>query len=328
MTDWLSWKVHQNEANGYHYYPAKMPRYARRRSTRRPRKRAPIKKYRKRTSYRRRKSGGMSRKRVLNIASRKKRNGMMSWTNTNSSGAGVTTAQGPTYVAANGNTTVAPGFYIWSPTAMILITANAANTIVDDMDRTSTVCYMRGLSEHIRYQTSTSVPWYWRRVCFTTKDPLFGSSASPTNPELPYVDTSNGIERLWLNLPVNGSNAWIAQIQGVLFKGSLGQDWNDPIIAPIDTSRVTLKYDKTRLLRSGNSNGIIGEAKLWHPMNSNLRYEDDETGASTTTKYMSVDSKIGMGNYFVVDIFNNGAGGTSSDVIRIDSNATMYWHEK
>jgi hypothetical protein len=115
---------------------------------------------------------------------------------------------------------------------------------------------------------------------------------------------------------------------GLLYKGLAGKDWDDLIVAPVDTSRISVKFDKTWTIQSGNSNGVVRERKLWHPMNKNIVYDDDENGDVEQASYFSVDSKAGMGDYYVVDIIQPGTGATSSDLLQISTNSTLYWHEK
>lgn len=265
----------------------------------------------------------MGKKRILNITSTKKRNGMLAWSNTTGTGASQPIALSPAYVPASTG-----ALFMFSPTKQSLVTAGVTNQLIDQSDRTSTTCYMKGFSEHIRIQTSSALPWFWRRICFTGKGPLFAQSPTPINPEATYADTSNGMERLWLNLSINNSPDYFNSITSLLFKGVSQKDWTDPLIAPLDTSRISVKYDKTQTFKSGNSVGTVAERKMWHPMNKNLVYDDDENGAATTTSYSSVQSKAGMGDYYIVDIFTSGSGGAASDIIRVDSNSTLYWHEK
>nr|QVW56503.1 MAG: capsid protein [Gemycircularvirus] len=279
--------------------------------------------YVKKRRYRKTRKPMMTKKRILNVTSKKKRNGMLSWSNTTASGGSQITAQGPAYV--NGST---GGLFLFCPTAMDLTVNNTPNLFIDASNRTSTTCYMRGLSEHIRIQTSSPIPWFWRRICFTVKGFPFLRSASPTNPEDSYVETNNGMERLWLNIGINNSTVYYNSITALLFKGVSQKDWTDPLIAPLDTSRVTVKYDKTWTIKSGNAAGAVTERKHWFPMNHNLVYDDDESGTTTDTSFRSVSSKAGMGDYYVLDFFSSGTGGGVSDLIRIDSNATLYWHEK
>lgn len=255
---------------------------------------------------------------------------MLSWSNTNPAGATQTTGVG-SLNAIGGTGNNIGSITLFSPTCMDL-NASAPHTISLQSRRTATTCFIRGFSEHIRLQTSSGIPWFWRRIVFFSKDELAfpGTSASdtPVNTYRPYVETSNGLERLWLNQTINSMPNTIALQQGVLFRGSAGTDWNDIITAPVDTTRVTLKYDKTRTIKSGNAAGTVREFKVWHPVNKNVVYDDDEQGVSESSSYYSVTSKAGMGDMYVYDIFLPGLGSTGSDIINVNSSATLYWHER
>jgi len=276
-----------------------------------------------------------SKRSILNVTSRKKRNGMLSWSNTNPDGLGVNALGiAPAFVSGSASTSANQpcGVFFWNATAQSLFAnGNGGNAIINTAERTATTCYMRGLSEHVRIQTYSGIPWFHRRICFTYKSPLeyvAGTDAAPVVPNTTYADTSNGIERLWLNLTINKNPQYSGNLYGLIFKGRVLQDWTDPIIAPLDTSRINVKFDKTFKYTSGNAAGMVREMKLWHPMNRNLIYDDDELGAGENGSYYSVENKQGMGNYFVMDLFTPGANAASGDIIRIDSNATLYWHEK
>nr|QWQ66161.1 capsid protein [Genomoviridae sp.] len=224
----------------------------------------------------------MSKRSVLNTTSRKKRNGMLSWSNTTATGASRAIAQGPAFVGNTG------AFFIFCPTAMQL---DGASTIANQASRTATTCYMKGFAENIRIQTSSGIPWFHRRVCFTLRGPnpfnVVQPGDTPGN-TYPYLDTSNGIERLWLNVQINGTPASQSAMWNILFKGTVQKDWDDLIFAPIDTARVSLKFDKTWTLQSGNNNGVVRDRKLYHPMGPNIVYDDDESGDTEVTSHFSV----------------------------------------
>jgi hypothetical protein len=63
-------------------------------------------------------------------------------------------------------------------------------------------------------------------------------------------------------------------------------------------------------------------------MNHNLVYDDDENGDVESSSYNSTTSRAGMGDYYVIDMFQPGAGGSSTDLLQITTNSTLYWHEK
>ncbi|UPW41821.1 capsid protein [Peromfec virus RodF5_38] len=282
--------------------------------------------YAKRRTYRK---PAMTKKRILDVSSRKKRNGMLGWTNTGStSGASIPLGIGSATVAGN-----MTGLFMFCPTAMNLLQGPSnPNYAINAAERTATTCYMRGFAENLRIQTNTHIPWFHRRICFTWRGlgpfNTINSADTPTQPYAPFTDTSNGMQRLMLNMQVNNMSATVAAQWVYIFKGAVNVDWNDVVAAPVDTARVDLKFDKTWLIKSSNESGTIVERKLWHPMNKNLVYDDDEIGESMTTSYYSVDSKQGMGDYYIYDIFQAGLGGSTTDLINISPNSTMYWHEK
>lgn len=253
---------------------------------------------------------------------------MLSVSNTTPSGASQAVATGSAYVNGTGT-----GYFLWCATAQDLTAQGVYASVSLTASRTSTTCYMRGLSENLRIQTSSGLPWFHRRICFTYKgdNPFLSQATADTatvQSVAPFIETSNGMQRLWLNASVNNQPNTQNERNGVIFKGAQGVDWNDAITAPLDTARITVRYDVTRTIKSGNNNGTVMERKLWHGMNKNLVYDDDESGQFETTKFTSVESKAGMGDYYVYDIVQPGIGGTSSDLVAITSSATLYWHEK
>lgn len=259
----------------------------------------------------------MTRRTVLNATSRKKRDTMLPYSQTNGSNGGG--ASGPAQFSGSTGTQV----FLWQATARDLTrsTDGTGGSVFNTAARTASTCYMRGLKETIEIQTSTGIPWQWRRICFTIKN----ISISGTS-----IETSYGWQRYLYNLNsgTSGDTTNYNSLLGVLFRGQSGIDWSTAQIAPVDTSRVTLKYDKTHMISSGNASGVLRKYNLWHPMNKNLVYDDDESGESTSSRIFSVGGKQGMGDYYVMDFFFPGIGASSSDSISFNPNATLYWHEK
>lgn len=269
----------------------------------------------------------MSRRSILNVTSRKKQDNMLSFSNTNGSGASQTVQAGSFF--ANGTTGYAMSLFC--PTARSLSTASTTNDVTDIADRTASTCFMRGYKENLRVQTSSPLPWLWRRITFTTKGNFFlgpSTDSAPTQTVQPYSDTSIGMARKWFNLQVNNTPLTVAAYNAIIFKGAFNSDWNDVITAKVDTSRISVKSDVVRRITTGNSSGHFSERKLWYPMNKNLVYDDDEVGAQMSTSYTSTDAKSGMGDYFIVDYLVPGVGGGNTDVINLNCTATLYWHEK
>ena len=100
------------------------------------------------------------------------------------------------------------------------------------------------------------------------------------------------------------------------------------MMAKVDSERLTVKYDKTITLASGNEDGFIRKYPRYHRMGKNLVYSDDETGGTQTQSQFSVQAKAGMGDYWVVDIFRPRAGSTPSNQLIFSTESTLYWHEK
>lgn len=257
---------------------------------------------------------------------------MTTWSNTTSSGVSSTPGQQPLVVAGNGNITGYQGFVFFAPNARDLVQyGGGSNTVVQEAQRTSTTCYMRGLSEHLRLQTSSAVPWLWRRITFCSRDINFRQYLAidtPTTTTFNWVETSNGYKRTAINQNVNNSTNTQNNLNEIIFKGAQGIDWVDIIVAQVDTRRIDLKSDKTCRIVSGNQSGTMREFKLWHAMNKNMVYSDDETGEAEATSVWSVTDKRGMGDFYVLDLFASGLGGTSTDLLAVQYNSSLYWHEK
>lgn len=247
---------------------------------------------------------------------------------------GLAYASGWGSTATNGGLTITPApgrgpitILPWICTARSNATTSAGESgnVFNETARTSTTCYMRGLAENIEIQTSSAAHWQWRRICFTYKDPVqVGAALNFFSP------TAKGMQRMLYNVTSNKSedNAALGQMISTIFRGVEGNDWNNYMTAPLDEKRITVKYDKTTHIASGNDSGVVRKYKRWHPMNKNLVYDDYENGGTRRSDYYSVASKAGMGDYYVIDMFLAGLGSTSTDLLNFNPVATLYWHEK
>lgn len=270
--------------------------------------------------YRRRQYGG--RKRVLNITSRKKQDTMLPWTNTTASTpTGGSTFTNQAAVLVGGNTYVFP----WCCTARDNTLANGTPaTVFATAARTATECYMRGLKERIQIQTNTGMPWQWRRICFTIKGDVL-TQYNETAYKI-YDENTDGWARIVSN--TGGVSNLATAIRNLVFKGQVNVDWSAVFNAKVDDSRLTIKYDKTCYIRSGNASGVMRDYHRWHPMNANLVYDDDEAGTSMVPSYFSTEGRAGMGDYYVLDIIAAGSGSTTSDQLTFNPQTTLYWHER
>lgn len=275
----------------------------------------------------------MTRKRLLNATSRKKRDTYTTWSNTAISGASATPALQPLYLnGSNLNGDGTAGYVLFRPTARNLVqSGGSAPSVAQEAMRSATTCFIKGYSEHIRVQTSSAVPWLWRRIVFRSKAPDFwqyNTADTPTTSNFDYVETSNGYKRAAINLQVNAASNSVNDMDGILFRGAKGVDWVDRIVAPVDARRVDVMSDRTMKLHSGNSSGYFTEKKLYYPVNKNITYDDDESGEAMASTNWSVTDKRGMGNMHILDLFSPLMGATSSDLLSIQYNGTLYWHEK
>lgn len=269
----------------------------------------------------------MTRKKIVNMTSRKKRDTMMVQTNTTSSTpAGGTSYAATAAVMTPGNTYVFPWIATWRDNSL-LAGGNQAGTVFHYNTRTSTECYMKGLKEKISLLQNDGSQWLWRRICFTFRGNFIYQYAS-SNGGVAY-ETSAGFGRL-VNDVNNLSNPknFVNSITSLIFKGANGVDWNNYFTAPTDNTRCTIRYDKTVSLATGNQNGYFRTVNRWHPMNKTLVYDDDETGGQLAAANASVAGKRGMGDYYVIDIFNCAAPAASSSTLQFAPEATLYWHEK
>lgn len=271
------------------------------------------------------------RKAVLNASSVKKRDTMIATTNATASGPSTTYTNSPAIVTANNSSDTNnnhPVVFLWCATARDLtdLSGNAYAREVQSA-RTSTTPYMKGLSEKIEIQTTTGVPWQWRRICFTYKGPLPGSSQTTTFSL--YRESNTGYGRM-LNSPSGNRNQGAQyDLFYLLFRGQNSTDWMDPMTAKVDPTRVSLKYDKTVTIAAGNESGTIRKYNRYHAMEKTLVYDDDESGATMASNFLSTSGNQGMGDYYIVDLFRSRYGANiTTDFLVFGANATLYWHEK
>jgi len=280
----------------------------------------------RRSPRRSHRSSKMSNRRILNITSRKKRDTMLNVTNITAATPVGNTSYAPNPAIFPGAT---PGGHlmVFAATARDATTTSTPGldigSVFDRSTRTATTCFMRGLSESIEIQVADGLPWQWRRICVTLKGTA--TLLPNTTSFSPYLETSSGYTRV-LNQP---SPATRTALQEVIFKGRRGDDWSNEITAQVDTTRVTVWYDRTKTIASGNDDGSIRKHKMWHSMNKNLVYSEDEIGGTQDEfqKY-STTAKPGMGDYLVLDYLFPRTGSLATNLLSFSVNSSLYWHER
>lgn len=296
--------------------------YARRRfSTRRRVTRRPRRSYRsrpRRNTYRRpTRTRRTSKRYISNVASRKQSDKLNSYTDiVDNVSTGTFNDGSATFTGATGQVQTV----LWMPTGR-----DAENSVENKMlpltlGRQRSTVFLRGFKEVVQINTNSQSPWQWRRVVFSLKQNYFADSTDPSIGQW-YRRNNDGYKRLVAAAP-------LASLYGVLFRGADQTDWIDPMIAQIDTNRITLHYDKSMHLNPGSSGGLMRTYKLWHGFNKNLKYDDIEDGAQFGTSPFAQSGKYGLGNVYVVDMFKESFGSENTDALEFKPSCQYYWHEK
>lgn len=299
------------------YFRRRAARPVRSRTTRRYRSSG--RRTRTRRVYRRR-VGRMSTRAILNKTSDKKRDTMLPYTNI------------PTFSSNVGQTTYTSGAAVLQGSRFYIFpfcpTARAMNVDVTGLNseaqRKKTLCFARGYKETVRIATNDGMPWTWRRIVFQWKGDRFWDMSNTTagTTQQWALYTSSGYVRV-VNSVASGD-----QFQTTMFRGGRNADWTDEMIAPTDTRNCQIMYDKTRQIFGGNEEGTQRTYQLWHPLNKNIKYRDEEFGGSEDSSYQADPGRQGLGDVFVVDMFSARIGATSSSQLNFEPQGTYYWHEK
>lgn len=141
----------------------------------------------------------MTKRSILNLTSEKKRDKMLTLTNSSaSSQSGGTTYQQTPAILTGGSST--PAVFAWCATARgnNVAPGGPKGTKFDIASRTASDCYMVGLKEAIEIQVADGLPWQWRRICFTFKGGPTAAGYLPTGSATwsPATIASNGYVRV------------------------------------------------------------------------------------------------------------------------------------
>lgn len=210
---------------------------------------------------------------------------------------------------------------IWCATARqpIDTPTGGAGFPIEESTRTATTCFMKGLAMNDTVIINNTDPWYWRRILFRMKTKDIVNATTSANYPL-YLETSIGYSRVH-----NFDSPSVAPAESFLFRGIQGTDWQQRLIAFIDTRRVDLVSDKTIIINS-EGGPTVRRTKTYTPLNKNFVYDDDENGGQENSNAFSVMDKQGMGDLYVYDLFGSYTATTGQ--LSWTSEATLYWHEK
>ena len=82
-----------------------------------------------------------------------------------------------------------------------------------------------------------------------------------------------------------------------------------------------------RRIASHNDDATDRVYSIWHPMNHNLIYDEDEIGGKESMGSLSAMNRQSMGDYYIVDFLEPALIG-GDDTITFNPEATLYWHER
>lgn len=273
----------------------------------------------------------MTRKRLITTMSNKKRDTMVC-----SAASGVNPSPQNTRLPTNslimgvatGNSTTGTHMSVFMPSYRGLVPNNYAYLAA----RTSSRTWVKGISETYSIIPSDASCWWWRRIVIHYKGDW--NNTPPIIFQNIGAQTSTGgtTYRYFTDLTGDASGAFtnlFDSVNDILFRGVKTTDWSDPMLAKVDTARVSLISDVTRMISSQNDSPRPRNVKTYVPVNKTIQYDDEENGTSVTPSFMAVENKIGIGNIYVFDLFNCRAPiSVASTQLQVSSSMTYYWHEK
>lgn len=234
-----------------------------------------------------------------------------------------------------------PTVFIYSPT--MRYRRIDPDVIPNNTTREAEDTFAVGFVERLRFFTSDSFAWYWRRCCISFTDisvwvtPEFGVADS-TFTSLPANNGEselNGYRRVWSQIeptiPAGPQTPYMDAVRNQLyrkiFQGTFGQDWTNSFTAPLDSSAVKVWYDRTKRITSGNDAAVNLFTKRWHPIRKTLIYANRESGKDEGTLNYSETTTRSMGDYYILDMFMCTQDDTNVQ-LGVGSDARYYWHER
>lgn len=185
----------------------------------------------------------------------------------------------------------------------------------------------------------------WRRICFYSHGRF--DMAKPIVSENPNTNNDYLRRNLAEFLPGVGR---ADEVTGeFLWQGTSGVDYTEDtrMYGRLDPQRVRVVSDRKmdlnpnyEMFDPADPGGTLGKhvsRKLWHPVNRNMTYEQDESGGDkdvpAATSGWTTTRPGTDGNYYILDIFHTGRGDTLPDPDTVvcgqfNLQSTVYWHER
>lgn len=199
--------------------------------------------------------------------------------------------------------------------------------------RTATRVYVKGLAEQYQIVTSDASVWEHRRIVWASKDVYSATAAANIGAQSAQGDTNS--HRVFRDMSGVTSGTYTdlqTRLYDVVFEGVDSVDWRTPMLAKVDRARCLVLSDTKYQIRSGNAVSSTRYKKFWTPINKTIQYDDEENGLSISPSPISVSSKPGIGNIYVMDLFicanRDPATAAGSAALQVSSEQTIYWHEK
>lgn len=223
---------------------------------------------------------------------------------------------------------------LWEPTYRPLYTPHPNKPSSPPSSRTSTTCFIVGIRENIQLATTNGQPWQWRRIIFTAKGllPITGAYRDYTARTVELSNESIVMQRSNSPLTLQMTSdlyRYLFRGVGTNADGDLPRDWINRMTAPIDTTRVSVMYDRTTHVRSGNEQGVNKNVRRYHPIMKNVVYADQEDGGDLIGGTTSTRSKPGLGDIYICDMISGaGTNDVTTGSFYFNPETTVYWHEK
>jgi len=232
-----------------------------------------------------------------------------------------------------------PHVFIFSPS--MRFKRSFDSELPTDMSREDDEVFYVGFNERLRFATSDSSDWRWRRIVFAAHMPYVWQFRDPTGlPTQSQYPMNNGeadaggyrrvfqrVEPATLATDPVMAGLIMTQLYTVVFRGSRDVDWSNPITASVNTQKIRVLHDRTTRIASNSDAGVQLITKRWHPVRKSIIYDDTEDGKDVLPQPVSSSALRSFGDVYVMDIFQcvNDSEGVN---LSIGSDATTYWHER
>lgn len=271
---------------------------------------------------------------MIDMLSRKKRDTMLSIAAPGTNPQPNVTPSVPT-IRINASTTTTTFLagvhtFCFIPSQRFLVPNNADFVAA----RTSTRPYYVGLKERYTLVPNDASLWWHRRIVFASKTQYFESTVGlATNGVVAaQPDATTTTTRKFRDMSSDLSSTYSTVATALvtdIFLGIYTTDWNDPMRAALDKARITVLSDRLVTVKSNNDSPAPKICRHYTPIKKTLVYQDEENGNTMSVSPFSVNSKAGIGNIYVIDLFECPAPiGTTTSALTISSEQTLYWHEK